>query len=411
MKILLYGNTANNHYIVTKVLRRNGFDADFIIDKEDYSFLSQPVWQDADLTIEYADFYHADAEIIKEFNNNKAWNKPDFVKEASGFGSGFGRSGYFFMKIFYLTYIFLFRHFSYLKVLNEMKKYDLIIVNGIFTLLTAFLSGKKYIIYPYGKDLRIALGVEKFSGTGFFESVYNFFCVKFCGIALKNCCLVLNGDAGLVTSVKNFDKNKYVNINFPIPLPDDTDIDIKSIENILNISFDFDKTIVFIPSRVDYKIKGHNHVIEAIKELPDDKFQFFFSGWGTDLEDAKMRLSVRKDVFFLGKVLSKSLLMKFFRISDLVIDQLIWGTYGTSAMEAMACKKSVVIHINREYYLMRNKPLPDYYYEASDKKELLRILCDNTVEDFRNTGEKAYEWILENHSEEKFIEDISKYLN
>ena len=131
--------------------------------------------------------------------------------------------------------------------------------------------------------------------------------------------------------------------------------------------------LVFIPSRIDFPIKGHDRLIEAILELPSDNgLHFVFLGWGNDYDKVAQRFE--SDGFsVLPAILSKPLLLEMLQIADLVIDQFLEGTYGSLTCESISVGTPVMIYIDNKTFEAKGWSVPPVL-SASNKAEISSYL-------------------------------------
>ena len=89
---------------------------------------------------------------------------------------------------------------------------------------------------------------------------------------------------------------------------------------------------VFVPSRIDYRWKGHDRIAEALVGHPDRyKFTLLVAGWGADYTQFREALEPVANIRVMNCALSKPMLRDMYQASDLVIDQLTLGHIGSVA--------------------------------------------------------------------------------
>ena len=181
--------------------------------------------------------------------------------------------------------------------------------------------------------------------------------------------------------------------------------------NLPNINADF---IGIVPSRVDFEWKGHDLILNAIKNLNDkQKIHLVFSGWGNDYSQAKQMVDqyeINDFITFLPFSLSKPLLTEFFSLMDFSIDQFRFlGTYGTALVEALSSGCPAITWIEEEAYISMGWSPPPVM-NAKSIQDLIKILNSivNKEIDLENFSKKSINWIKETHSPNKVLPNLIK---
>jgi len=174
---------------------------------------------------------------------------------------------------------------------------------------------------------------------------------------------------------------------------------------------------VLTTARLDQKVKGQDAgFIKALKDVSSLRpgVRFIFLNWG---EGAKKfqnlidEFELKKNVIVLNPV-GKEKLIDYYRSSDIIIDQLVYGYYGATALEAAAIGKPVLMKIREEQYrpLYNEDLAPVININNADqlKNSILKLYDDV---DYRTSlGEKLLAWLKRNHGETTAGEKMSKLL-
>lgn len=165
-------------------------------------------------------------------------------------------------------------------------------------------------------------------------------------------CIV--ADAELYEYVKSF----YKQVHF-IRQP----IDLDKYKPLDNFVFRKEKPVI-VHAPTSPKVKGTEHILNAINELKKDYNFEFIPVIGMSHEEAK----------------------KVYQQADIIVDQILIGGHGGFALEAMAMQKPVICFISnfmREYY---PKDLPIVSANPKNIRQELKTL----IEDYEYRKEIAY---------------------
>ncbi|MDL2279098.1 glycosyltransferase [Desulfovibrio sp. OttesenSCG-928-G11] len=165
---------------------------------------------------------------------------------------------------------------------------------------------------------------------------------------------------------------------------------------------------VLVSSRLEKKVKGFDNnawqaLFAAAERSPDLRFVFIM--WGTHAEETRRQL---EDSPLCGKVVflkpaGKVRLIDYYRSCDVVLDQLKYGYYGATALEAAACGKPVIMFIREEQYspLYNGDVAPvENVLKHSDITAALIRLAQNRELRLEH-GKAMREWLVRNHGEQK----------
>ena len=92
-------------------------------------------------------------------------------------------------------------------------------------------------------------------------------------------------------------------------------------------------------------------------------------------------------------------MIQYYNIADIVLDQFVLGSWGTSTPEAMSCGKPVLMFYKKEFILRafgEEPPILNSFSEEDIFSNLMKLAKDM---DFRKeVGSKSRDWIIKTHS-------------
>lgn len=420
MKIGLYGGIANNMYVLSKALVQAGYDVMFVRDVRDHYPFSQPLWEDIPLTIPYEEIStttHFSREYWLEKEQQLGWIPPMYVKTPAAWENSLGND-FFSLCTRAYSRIFL----PYLRETRGLlSSNDLVIVCGTDGEILASKLGLPYIIWPHGADICLAAGIGD-PPRGVWSRLSLFSLRSQLKRAFVNANYVGSHDAkgigGHLADMTPF----LSRIKFgwlPIPIQkrqrDGRDKRLSRLKDLLSTLQDEyianmispNELICFIPSRVDFFWKGQDRLLRALAGKPL-AVRLIFAGWGQDYEKCKSmvkELGLESRVIFLPVAVSKPILFDLFDSVDLVIDQFLFGSYGTSAIEAMASGVPVMMSIDEEAYRKRGW-LPPPVINVETEQEIERSfykIFDGAI-DLDQCSQATSEWFDRTHAYRSFFE-------
>jgi len=163
---------------------------------------------------------------------------------------------------------------------------------------------------------------------------------------------------------------------------------------------------VLITSRIDSAVKGNGaNLIEAMRSVVErvPSVRFVFLSWGDEIEDLKRAVDsagLSSHVLLLPTV-GKSRLIDYYRSADVVLDQLVSGYYGASALEAMSIGVPVVMRMNEDQYsplyFGDTAPVADATDNDSLVKQLSHLCL--SAKERKKMSKNSRQWIVRHHSE------------
>jgi glycosyltransferase involved in cell wall biosynthesis len=346
----LYGGTCNNLYVFAKSLAAGGHQVVFIEDRKDNFPHSQPVWEDVECCFSSGfDYQEID---WTEFEQTHGWSRPSWyyvpgrerdVEGALFHGSRAPENPF----TRYAVARFLRKYPGGVAVLAKMQACDFLIVCGIEPALLAMLSGKPYMIFPHGSDMRVAIGAQR-KGSGWKGRVVEW--LTFC--SFRQAAFVGSSLPDASAEVPRSEYRRLQDLKVErIPLPYRYRGRLPRNERLARLQELFAGLgrdlpsagfYAFTPSRINFFWKGHDRLLRAIASNRERlNIHFIFLGWGDDYREAMdfiTRFDLARYVTVLPVFLSKPSLFRFFEGIDFIIDEFNGsGSYGTALSEAMSC--------------------------------------------------------------------------
>ncbi|MHC8492110.1 glycosyltransferase [Thalassospira sp. SM2505] len=433
MNIGLYGGLANNLYLMAKALDADGHTVTFIRERDISYAVSQPVWEDCELLLTTGELQMSNnysAEKWTDIESELGWRAQSWLwdalaKECDGEEySQLLRKKMGFSK-------------NDAAILRKMRECNFLVVTGVKAAILAHESGVPYVIQPHGGDIMIAAGCMRitppkrnlFSWVNVRELLYGnqwehetrraFNAAVAFGVHnkyidqttflrssflkrtfLPRCRPLRPSRANLATCTTI---NKPLSAEQKHKLRDE-------LSAKLGVKLSTDKQLVFVPTRIDYFWKGQDKLVKALENKKISReFSFVFCGWGTQLEELKKTCQDHAvSASFLPNVLSKQLLYKMMAASDLVVENLTLGHYGTTGAEAMGQGCPVLMWCDAKQYGGEEHLPPVLNVHSANDIENALIGCCNGETDLVVAGEKAYQWAKSHHSGSVVVSQLAK---
>ena len=368
MRILILGNLANDGYAVAKELRKMNEDVDLAVNISEFA-MGLPEWEDADLP--GVDPYSFDENTIR-----KSWDPPewihyfDFMNDVS-------------WKIHVVAKIN-----SRIGVMRMIREYDIVEAHAPFSIYAQF-SGIPYVSYdagwirhfPYGAEIR-----DKLARRGYRKA--------------RNI-IITNPDTFEIS-----DKLTYFNQQNVVFTPFAIDPDKYRPLDSSGLRAKYaneDEILLFSPSRQSWREKGNDKMIRAFARFVNrvPKSKFIIVSWSADEQYSKALANTLglSDKIIWIKPVHKNQLIQYYNAADVVLDQFVLGSWGTSTPEAMACGKPVITFYKRNYILRafgEEPPILNSFTEDDIYSNLLKLA--HSPEFVTDIGRKSREWIIKTHS-------------
>jgi len=426
MRIGLYGGIANNIYVFAKALAAAGADTCFIRDRSDHYPFSQPVWEDMEFRLPYADVPQAVGwpwERWDAIEKQLGWTAPPWLYDPLGVPTD-GRvllpRQRNPLDAYWLRRYLAAPHRA--ATLRKMRECDALLVCGTEGSILANLSDKPYVLWPHGGDMMIAAGLLQPGWRQPRQRIAHNIVHRLLASAFANAVCIGNHEP---TGISNdyYGAEQYIRrqkIAFmPIPIPVQSRLPASERQRAMaallqemGLKAPTGAVIGFIPSRLDYEWKGQDRLLQALLQLQRagqaSNLYLIFSGWGVDLHNAKAyakKHGIADRIGFLDSALSKPLLFRFYLAADFVVDQFKVGMYGTSALEAMACGAPLIIWLNEAYERPWGAPPVIQAQTADDIAIALRKIVEGQI-DLDQTGRTLREWLGRVHNPAAVVSDL-----
>jgi glycosyltransferase involved in cell wall biosynthesis len=414
MRLAVFENLANSAYILTKVLRQHGQEADLVLDPFDRYAMSDPRWEDLDLelpTDQLAAPALPDHELPEwvRFEPGSLTHGPrgrvERVARAVAAGPALQRQARFAMRVAGWRGALMVLERAW--VVRTLAEYDCVIAYGMGPAWAAF-SGVPYLAETWGGDITMV----PFYDTGDWEGhetlrltpprAERFAEAKLQRLGYRRAGRILLTDPRFVPFAERLGHAaKAVHMGFFI----DTERCAPGPEPELRRALvgGEEGLILFMPSRQDWYWKGSDLLLRGFAQAADGNANAVLvcAGWGADLERSKRliaELGIGDRVRLLPYAMSKGRLRRYYRAADIVADQFTVGSYGGSALEAMSCARPLLINLDRERFEGRFDAFPPVV-NVSDSDEIASALAElfTSAEMRARVGERAREWVIANH--------------
>jgi len=414
VRIGLVGGMANNMYCLTRVLRHQGYNAEYVEDPQDTFLMSQPLWEEVALSLDGRAF-GADQAALRtspQLAVNSGWRPPRWVIRPAE--AGRPRAGS-------RTRIILRRRQRRMRsrmaealslepraeeiaspvLVEQLASYDRVVACGT-RVIEALLSGAPYVFWPHGGDVHLLPFRHD-------TPIHDAF-ARMIQLSVTRASSAGTHDPTIAARLEELGRPA------PIPyLPFPIDVDRYSparpesafVESIRARADG--RPILLLCSRQDFFWKGTDRFARAFASTVGAGAPLYLvvSPWGDDMEATRRLFSdagVLQAVQYLESTVSKPLLRDLYRIADVVVDQFSpAAAFGTTMLEAMGCGTPVLINLDFGLFLDRWPAfVPPPVLRASTEEEIadvLRAIADGSL-DTGDLGRAGRAWIEEHHGPE-----------
>ncbi|MEM4335731.1 MAG: glycosyltransferase family 4 protein [Candidatus Anstonellales archaeon] len=247
---------------------------------------------------------------------------------------------------------------------------------------------KPFIVYATGSDLH---------ELAYRNSVDGFLMRK----SLEKCEKIFFSNVHLYHDIENFSL-----VDKAVFIPQIISVDFHKQKNPKNFFEEYEKPIIFCPSRLDFEIKGQDRLIRAfmLYKSRGGKGTLIFVDWGVDKDKAKEICKKIKDVVFVG-VMEREELLNAYLSADIIADQFVLGAMGLTSLEAMALGKPVIAYINEKLHQKLYRSVPPVL-DAKNEDEIYNILIKLCEIDILEIGEKSQKWLNKYHNKRNIVKKI-----
>ena len=412
MNVAVFDNLGNNAYEQVKSFRRLGVPADVVVEPLDTFVMSDPRWEDLDLELPTD---RLDRAYLPEDARIPDWVRrpPPGTRDprrVAGIVEGAVRSAPSCLRALsrggpYAVYLAAVRSW----VLRTLREYDVVFARGAGPAWCA-LAHARCIAQTYGGDITIAPFLDQPDFPGAEHTATPSPSREDSAVArlqrdgLQRSELVLLSDPRFVPFAERLglaERSTFV----PFVLDTEKFAPGREPELRRKLVGSDEGVLVFVPSRQDWRWKGSDRILRGFAEASAgrDDVRLVCTGWGTDLGRSQAlaeELGISGRLVLLPSALSKGRLARYLRAADVVVDQVVMGSYGTSALEAMSCARPLVMRLDRKRFEGLFAALPPVCNaeSAEDVSRELRALIDEPRlrEDL---GAKGRSWVVENHGD------------
>jgi glycosyltransferase involved in cell wall biosynthesis len=165
---------------------------------------------------------------------------------------------------------------------------------------------------------------------------------------------------------------------------------------------------VLTTARIDDDVKGLGPgILRTLFQVAAERpgVRFIFLGWGKDVDRLTERAAANglQDRFIVLPPVGKTRLIDYYRSADVVLDQLVMGYQGATALEAASVGKPVVMHLRQEQYepLYGGDVAPVEQADSAESMQaaLLRLIDSPRLR--RERGRMMRDWLLRNHGQDR----------
>jgi hypothetical protein len=417
MRIAVFENLANSAYILTKVLRQSGHQADLVLDPFDGYVMSDPRWEDLD--IELPTDRLADAALPA--SELPAWvrhqpgtltdrpasvpSKAERAARAVAAAPGMLAEARLARRVAGSLGALMVLERAW--VVRTLADYDCVIAYGMGPAWAAF-AGVPYLAETWGGDITML----PFYDTGDWEGRETvvlpgaprelFAQARLQRLGYDRAGRILLTDPRFFPFAERLGHmGKSIHMGFFI----DTEKYAPGPEPELRRQLlgERDGLIVFMPSRQDWFWKGSDRLLHGFADASarNANVMLVCAGWGADLDRSKQlitELGIKDRVRLLPYAMSKARLRRYYRAADIVADQFTVGSYGGSALEAMSCARPVLIKLERERFEGRFPSFPPVV-NVCEPGDIARALAEllRDAESRARVGDQARAWVVANH--------------
>ena len=403
-RIGIFGNVGNKGYVLARVLRRMGVEADLVLEEGsmDAFLFSRPFWEDLDLS---CDTYE------QAFAEEGRWQAPEFVRRVPYQPKaletlGRSRAAVRFVQETYAGKMgvalapekafLLALHWDHWPMVEAMGRYDSVHLSSTAIAMGIFCP-RPYVVDPIGGDLFTWPFEENLFGLITRASYRNAF----------------------ATAVAEVNYSRYLDrlgIRRRQFLPALVDTEVFRPEPDPELTREWRsllkaRLVLFMTCRQSWEWKGNDLFFRALRKVVDQgaPVGVVAASWGEDLEKSHAlvrELGLSERVLWLPKA-SKPRLRRYVSSADVAVDQFVMEGYGTSVYDAMACARPVLVWDDGRVYREAFDPPPPFL-GATDEASIAQRLSEVVAgrHDLEAIGRRSREWVVRFHGPEELAHRI-----
>lgn len=368
LRILILGNMANDGYSVAKEMRRMDMDVDLAVNVSDFG-MALPEWEEANLQdVDPYDF--SPKKVLSQ------WTPPSWIVYID------------MLNRVPLQAKPLSKLMARVNLMKLIRGYDVVEAQVPFSIYAQF-SDVPYCPYDAGA-IRYFPFKTDFRSSLFRRSYANARMIIF-----------TNPD-----TLRIFDKLEYARgeklkfIPFSIDPEKYRPLDAHSLR--AKLLGNDSGMLMFSPSRQIWKEKGNEKIIIAFSKFlkHSTRSKLVLVDWSVDnlrSQELVNRLGIQRSVVWIRPV-PKNQLLWYYNAADIVLDQFILGSWGTSSPEAMSCAKPVLLYYN-PVYIKRcfgdTPPIPNSFTVDDIYINLRRLSEDDGLR--KKVGQESRDWVMKTH--------------
>ena len=374
MKIVLIGNLVGYAYSMTKFFRARGVDAHLLLSRHETG-MEDPRWEDPELT-ELPEWIHC-------------WDRQPLL-EVIAPTDGVRTHGPHFL----LTSALL---------LRQLRQYDLIFSFAMLSIYSSF-AGTPYVACANGSDLR-ELARQSTPRGRLMRRAYR------------------KADRVVLWNTDHIGVARELGLTQARFYPFAVDTERFSPLCTTNPAIDAirekagRRMLIFHPTHLDWTYrekdrwtKGNDRLLRAFARFVSEGHAAFLVllDRGPDREPTRRliaELGIQEHTQMLPEI-NRAELPLWFSAADLVVDQFVAGSFGTIAIEAMACGTPLVTYMDEEYARLGYGDTPPVLNSRVEEEIYQRLLDAEDTARRREMGERSRQWALQHHSWERVVDDL-----
>ncbi len=395
-------NLAQNMYNWARLAQKYGAQVALFPDVEHKTALSCPEWEDYQGEFENiqdgAAFLRENHGLTPEVPCYRIPRDGEdlltaFQKQSGGSSSEFSRlreqaPGLRYDQL--LAYPGFYPYYRWAKALSEFD-----VVYAANMPFAAYASGAPYSVCPTGGEVRVACGKPDVLG-------------HVLRLSFSSARFVTISNPHLLSHCRRLGFGNGVYLPFPV---DDQRYCPGEGQARIQWEQAYGKGVfVFTPVRLDEGVKGFGGslfeaLLQVIRVRPEARFVLI--AWGDHASRMKDRInnSQFRRHFILLHPVGKKRLIDYYRSCDVVLDQLVWGYYGATALEAAAIGKPIVMKLRNDQYapLYQGDVAPVAH--ATDLSDVINHLTHliGRADERVHVGTDLRQWLVRTHGAERTV--------